>query len=120
MVEDDAVTGLVDEVHAVIHGRAEQVEVLAVQGGDEGGIDEALELVVRVVSRVLLGVEGLAKADALLAVGGDDLLEDIAGDDETTRGPREKVEERLVIVAGVDAHGMAPCWSGRLVWPRLS
>src|SRR6266403_2637966 len=58
-IEDEAAGGGVDQVDDVVHGAAEFVHVLAVEGGDEGLIEFAENLVGDFVTLVLDGLHSL-------------------------------------------------------------
>ena len=76
-VEDDVVAGLVDEIDAVIENRGEGVEILAIEGEDEGLVD-LVEYDVTGVVRILLDfVQLLIQIDPALVVGADDFGKDL-------------------------------------------
>src|SRR6478609_1563658 len=99
-VEHDEVGGLLDVVHAVVEGRGEVVDVLAVEGGDE--------LVRRVVRSVLEVLEAVCHG---LPLRGLDLEEpgQLAGrlDEKLGRGGEES-EKAGVLGCEAKTHGAAP------------
>ena len=78
-VDDQEVAGLVDEVQAVVQVGGQRLQVLAVEGCDERGVDALDDVVVQFVAAVLDLVELVAQGDALLGGGGVDVRQELDG-----------------------------------------